>query len=84
VGTVKKSIASCETCVFRNVRHVGDGEVGRRPRYFFDGRLGHVEAQLAQFAVNPWSPPEGIRPIHPPDQIADVWCDGGATDAGTR
>jgi len=35
VGTVKKSIdASCDTCVVRNVRQVGDGGVRRRSRYF--------------------------------------------------
>jgi hypothetical protein len=34
VGTVKKSIdASCDACALKNVRHVGDGAAGRRPRY---------------------------------------------------
>jgi hypothetical protein len=34
VGTVKKSIdALCNRCVRRTVRHVGESDGGRRPRY---------------------------------------------------
>ena len=51
VGTVKKSIdAHCDRCVRRNVRQVGDGHGGRRPRYF-----ATVVSEMAM--PNFWSSP---------------------------
>src|SRR6516225_7230351 len=75
VGTVKKSIdAHCARCVRRKVRHVGEGD---------DGRLGYVDAQLLEFAVNARRAPDRIRPSHRPDQRSDIGADGRSTGPTT-
>src|SRR6516162_3044968 len=76
VGTVKKSIdAHCDRCVRRKVRQVGEGDAGRRPRYF-------ATVVSAISMPNFWSspcmrgaPPDRIRAMHLADQRADIISD---------
>jgi hypothetical protein len=84
VGTVKKSIdAHCGRCVRRNVRQVGEGDAGRRPRY-----LATVVSAISM--PNFWSSP--CRREAPQSGFArcifrirgDVACDGRATKLGLR
>src|SRR6516164_3552492 len=83
VGTVKKSIeAHCGRCVRRNV------DPGRRRRrrspakVLGDGRLGDLNAQLLEVAVNARGAPEGVRAMHLLNQSADVSCDRRSTETG--
>src|SRR5215831_2194210 len=81
VGTVKKSMdAHCDRCVRRNVRHVGEGDAGRRPRYFGDGGFGDLNTQLLEFAVYARCAPDGIRAMHLANQCADVVGDRRSTE----
>jgi len=44
-----------------------------------DGAVGHVDAELQEFAVNAWGAPEGVRGGHTDDQSLDLSVDGRAT-----
>src|SRR5215831_17915922 len=85
VGTVKKSIdAHCDRCVRRNVRQVGEGDGARRPRYLPIGRLGDLNAQLLEFAVDARGAPGRIGAMHLLNQRADVAADRRTTETGLR
>jgi hypothetical protein len=40
-----------------------------------DGRLGDLEAELEQFAVDAWRSPKRVLPVHPLDQSPEVRLD---------
>ncbi len=40
-----------------------------------DRRLGEVESEIQELAVNPWSSPGWIRSMHLDDQLSDFGCD---------
>jgi len=85
VGTVKKSI---EASWGRDWSGSALGLRGRRfpvaAEVLGDGRLGDLEAELAEFTVDARCAPERVGRVHLPNQCSEVRIDGGPASGSWR
>jgi len=78
VGTRQRSTAAMAAAwLRRNVRHVCDGGPRRRINVFGDRRLGDLEPELEQFAMDARRAPQWVLLAHPLDEFAQLTANPG-------